>query len=34
MIAVLSLATICLWAALATVRAIQTDDYRRVPTRG
>ncbi len=33
MIALLSLASLALWAALATLRAIATDDYRRLPTR-
>jgi len=33
MIALLSLAAVSLWAVLATVQAIRTDDYRRLPDR-
>ena len=33
MIALLSLGALALWAALATVQAIATDDYRRLPDR-
>jgi hypothetical protein len=33
MIGVLALAGICVWAIVATIEAVRTDGYRRIPTR-